>query len=174
MNFNSVGREEVRCWNKELRFLKIGIYLMRVKLFGNWEATEWLWYLGFIAQDCHLDVSGVWLRSVAMIKCSWFESKVDYQASNMSVEDKAIVLHPSHHNFWKTKYPCFFSSVHQTVKTVRRWNCCPLMLWNVVSTVILYLYDYGNTQSNVHCFQLGVLWRQQINIAKIKECCLQS
>ena len=101
----------------------------------------------------------------------WIKSRL---SSFKYVEDQAIVLHPSHHNFWKTKYPCFFSSVHQTVKTVRRWNCCPLMLWNVVSTVILYLYDYGNTQSNVHCFQLGVLWRQQINIAKIKECCLQS
>ena len=167
------GREEVRCWNKELRFLKIGIYLMRVKLFGNWEATEWLWYLGFIAQDCHLDVSGVWERSVAMIKCSWFESKVDYQASNMS-RIKQLCYTQATTTSERQSIHALFLSMHETVKTIRRRNCCPLMLWNVVSTVILYLYDYGNTQSTVHCFQLGVLWRQQISIAEIKECCLQN
>ena len=173
MNFNSVGREEVRCWNKELRFLKIGIYLMRVKLFGNWEAKRMIVIFRFYCTR----LSSRCLRCLRAVCCHdqmfliWIKSRL---SSFKYVEDQAIVLHPSHHNFLKTKYPCFFSSVHQTVKTVRRWNCCPLTLWNVVSTVILYLYDYGNTQSNVHCFQLSVLWRQQISIAKIKECCLQN
>ena len=91
---------------------------------------------------------------------SWQMIATTQHSDGMSIPgDKLIVMittnncqqHPSHHNIWNlilsTIYPGVDSGVSSSINSI---------LWNVVPTVVLYLYDCGSTShswqtSMIHC-----------------------